>query len=339
MAPHVPVLLKEVLEHLKPADGQRFIDATFGAGGYTRAILAAAECSVWAIDRDPSAIHHGKALVEAAGGRLELSQMAFGDLLSRVLETPALAGGFDGMVLDLGVSSMQLDDARRGFSFQRDGPLDMRMSEAIDGQVIEARPSASDIVNTADEDVLADIFYQLGDERRSRRIAAAIVAQRQRRPITRTGELADLIVSVVGRRGHEKIHPATRVFQALRIYVNDELGELARGLSAGERLLRAGGRLVVVTFHSAEDRMVKRFFAQRSGRVSRGSRHLPQIESVPAPSFQIINQRAVSPGNEEVRENPRARSAKLRFAMRSTAEAWPHDPAALGVPPVLLDLR
>lgn len=336
---HLPVLLPEVLAHLAPTAGERYIDGTFGAGGYTGSILGAADCHVWALDRDPSAILSGRELVSRFAPRLKLEEMAFGDLLARAFEQPELCGTFHGAVFDLGVSSMQLDDAQRGFSFLRDGPLDMRMFHA-NGKTAEGgheRPSAAEVVNSTEQSMLADILFQLGEERRSRAIASAIVKHRQVTPITRTGELADLVVRAVGKRPGDKIHPATRTFQALRIYVNDELGELARGLAGAERLLAPGGRLVVVTFHSLEDRLVKRFLAARAGREGRASRHLPQIESKTGSSFQILNHRAVTPTDEEIRRNPRARSAKLRAAVRTDAAAWPYDAREAGLPAVLRD--
>lgn len=318
---HIPVLLPEVISALAPADGQRFIDATFGAGGYTRAILDAADARVWALDRDPEAIAAGAELVTCYTPRLELTQMPFGDLLD---VADGRAGTFDGMVLDIGVSSMQLDDAARGFSFRFDGPLDMRMSKGVDGA-----PSAADILNTFDERRIADILFRLGDERRSRHIAGAIVRRRTERPFTRTLELADLVAGVLGRRHDDDRHPATLTFQALRLYVNDELGELVRALAAAERLLAPGGRLVVVTFHSLEDRIVKRYFVERSGRTPRASRHLPVADARPASSFQMLNLKPVLPGDSEIAANPRARSAKLRAAVRTTAAAAPWDEEAI----------
>lgn len=313
-APHIPVMLGEVLETITPHDGETYIDGTFGAGGYTGAILARADCRVLAIDRDPSAIQAGQAVVAASGGRLTLAHGNYGDL-----DAIAAASGFgqiDGIVLDIGVSSMQLDQGARGFSFMADGPLDMRMAQA--GQ------SAADVVNEMAEDDLADVLFQLGEERQSRRIARAIGKARTTAPITTTGQLAHLIERVLGKaRGHEK-HPATRTFQALRIFVNDELGELRRGLRAAERVLTAGGRLVVVTFHSLEDRIVKQFLATRTGRTPGGSRHGPPVATTqPAPSFRFVNHRPLTPSQEEIARNPRARSAKLRFAIRTDAPPQP----------------
>jgi 16S rRNA (cytosine1402-N4)-methyltransferase len=310
---HIPVLLSEMLEQLRPAAGEIYIDGTFGAGGYSRAILEAAPCRVVAIERDPTAFADGQALVAASGGRLTLVPTTFSDMESAARE--AGVTHVDGVVLDIGVSSMQLDDPGRGFSFLRDGPLDMRMSQ--DG------PTAADVVNTADEADLANILYELGEERRSRAIARAVVKARAEAPITTTKALADLVERVLGRaRGDEK-HAATRTFQALRIYVNDELGELERGLEAAERLLKPGGRLAVVTFHSLEDRIVKRFLQERSGKAAGASRHLPEPAApAQAPSFRIVNTRGFTPNKKETDANPRARSARLRVGIRTDAPSW-----------------
>lgn len=320
---HIPVLLTEVIETLNPQDGATYIDATFGAGGYTQAILEAADCVLLAIDRDPDAIAAGKALGERYSGRLTLAQGAFGDL-----EPLARAGGVeaaDGITFDLGVSSMQLDEASRGFSFQNDGPLDMRMSRS--------GPSAADAVNSLAERDLARVIAVLGEERRARAVAKAIVMARQKQPIERTAALADIVSRVLGRRPDEKKHPATRTFQALRLYVNSELDELVRGLLAAERLLKDGGRLVVVTFHSLEDRIVKRFFASRSGHLARPSRHAPPApEPEAAPSFKLLNRRALAPAAQEIARNPRARSARLRAGERTGARPLPADVANLGLP-------
>ncbi len=311
--PHIPVLLSEVLEQLQPAAGETYIDGTFGAGGYTRAILEAAACHVVAIERDPTAFTAGQALVSEFSGRLTLVSTTFSDMERAAHE--AGVEKVDGVVLDIGVSSMQLDDPTRGFSFLRDGPLDMRMSQ--DG------PSAADVVNFADEEDLANILFELGEERRSRAIARAIVKSRSDAPITTTKALADIVERVLGRaRGDEK-HAATRTFQALRIHVNDELGELERGLEAGERLLKPGGRLAVVTFHSLEDRIVKRFLQERSGKTEGMSRYLPGPAAPSrAPSFRIVNTRGFTPNKKETDANPRARSARLRVGIRTDAPAW-----------------
>ncbi|QEL26030.1 16S rRNA (cytosine(1402)-N(4))-methyltransferase RsmH [Bosea sp. F3-2] len=309
-ARHVPVLLTEVLEALAPQPRGRYLDGTFGAGGYTKAILEAApDAILLGLDRDPTAIASGADLVAAMAGRLTLSQACFGELAEeaeRFKMTP-----LDGVVLDIGVSSMQLDQAERGFSFRFDGPLDMRMSGQ--GQ------SAADIVNEAEEGLLANIFYHYGEERRSRAVARAVVEARRKAPLTTTKQLADLVAGIVrGEPGGA--HPATRVFQALRIAVNDELGELVRALHAAEAVLKPGGRLVVVTFHSLEDRIVKQFFAERSGRVPAGSRHAPAVAAA-QPTFRLIAKGAVAPSEAEMRANPRARSAKLRAAERNEAPA------------------
>jgi 16S rRNA (cytosine1402-N4)-methyltransferase len=308
-ARHVPVLLPEVLDALAAERGGAFLDATFGAGGYTQAILAANRGNrVVAIDRDPDAIAAGAALVLKARGRLALVPARFGNL-DRVAAQAGFAAGLDGVVLDVGVSSMQLDEGARGFSFRHDGPLDMRMER--EGE------SAADLVNGASEGELADIFFHFGEERRSRAVARAIIERRRKGRIETTGELAALVAGLI-RAEPGGIHPATRVFQALRIAVNDELGELARALHAAERTLGPGGRLAVVTFHSLEDRIVKQFLAARTGRNPAGSRHLPQAEAA-APSFVPVTRGPVAPGEAEARRNPRARSAKLRAAERTDA--------------------
>ncbi|MEM7750986.1 MAG: 16S rRNA (cytosine(1402)-N(4))-methyltransferase RsmH, partial [Pseudomonadota bacterium] len=263
-----------------------------------------------------------------------LKMMPFGNLQDAVadLSEPSV----DGIVLDIGVSSMQLDQADRGFSFANDGPLDMRMF-AAGGEQSEASPSAADLVNELEQSNLADIIYHYGEERRSRAIAAAIVRARAQAPLERTLQLADICTRVYGRRTNDKVHPATRTFQALRIAVNDELGELVRALAAAERVLRPGGRLVVVTFHSLEDRIVKRFFATRAGKTAGGSRHLPESIQFETPSFQIVNQRPLVPSNQEIAVNPRSRSAKLRYGIRTEAPAMPLDAEAMGLPNVQLD--
>lgn len=315
-ARHIPVLLSEVIEALAPAPGKVILDGTFGAGGYTSAILAAG-ANVTALDRDPTAIVAGQALVSAHAGHLNLIQSQFSELADH-----APAGGLDGIVLDIGVSSMQIDEAERGFSFQKDGPLDMRMSGS--------GPSAADAVNRLKAGDLARIFNFLGEERQAGRIARMIEKRRAVRPFTRTLDLAGAIEALVGRNPKERIHPATRVFQALRVYVNDELGELARALLAAERVLRPGGRLAVVTFHSLEDRMVKRFFADRAG-GSAGSRHLPETHLRRA-SFTPAVKGAVGPTPEEEARNPRARSAKLRAGLRTANPPLEDDLSLFGLP-------
>ncbi|RMF09250.1 MAG: 16S rRNA (cytosine(1402)-N(4))-methyltransferase RsmH [Alphaproteobacteria bacterium] len=311
-APHVPVLLKEVLDVLAPADGEVFVDGTFGAGGYSRAILEAANCTVWAIDRDPAVAPLADRLHRAFPGRFHFLSGCYGEM--EALLAAAGVERVDGIVLDIGVSSMQLDTAERGFSFQAEGPLDMRMGSE--------GPMAADVVNTATAEDLADILYKYGEERQSRRIARAIVAVRADRPFSRTGELARVVEKAVGRKPGKAVHPATRTFQALRIYINDELGELERGLAAAERLLRPGGRLCVVSFHSLEDRIVKTFLRERSGDAEGVSRHLPAVASARAPSFRQVGRKAIRPGADEIAVNPRARSARLRAAVRTDAPAW-----------------
>jgi len=319
-ADHVPVLLFQVMRALAPQSGERFIDATFGAGGYTRALLAAG-AEVLAIDRDPAAIARAQALAKDYPGQLSVAQARFSQL-----EQIAIEHGFaaDGVVLDVGVSSMQLDEAGRGFSFMHEGPLDMRMS----GE----GPSAADVVNTLEERELAQIFHRLGEEKRGRAIAKRIVAARAEAPIETTGRLVELIEDVLGPKRADRIHPATRTFQALRLYVNDELGELVAVLSASEWLLREGGRLAVVSFHSLEDRIVKRFFTARSGKTPAPSRHLPPEANTPAPSFHLPRGQPITPDDTEIEANPRARSARLRWGVRTAAPPLPLDRAALGLP-------
>ncbi|WP_165322715.1 16S rRNA (cytosine(1402)-N(4))-methyltransferase RsmH [Rhizorhabdus phycosphaerae] len=307
-APHIPVLLDEVLAGLAPGPEEIHVDGTFGAGGYTRAILGQG-ARVYAFDRDPDAIAEGKPIEEAAGGRLTLVPERF----SRMAEALAEHGvaQVDGVTLDIGVSSMQLDRAERGFSFQSDGPLDMRMEQ--DGM------SAADFVNTADEAEIADVLYELGEEPRARRVARAIV---QARPLSRTGELAEVVRRALGHRPHEKKDPATRTFQAIRIHLNAELDELEQGLAAAERVLKPGGRLAVVSFHSIEDRIVKRFLRERSGANPAGSRHLPDARAGgPRPSFEAVA-KPVRAGEAEIARNPRSRSATLRVAHRTEASPW-----------------
>ena len=305
-SPHVPVLLAEVVAALAPAPGERHVDATFGAGGYTRAILATG-AEVVAFDRDPDALAAGRALEEAEGG-LTLVASDF-SRLAEELDARDLAP-VDGVTMDIGVSSMQLDQAERGFSFQADGPLDMRMSRE--------GPSAADFLNTADEEAIADVLYRYGEEPKSRRVARAVVAAR---PLETTAQFAAVVRKALGHRPHEKKDPATRAFQAVRIHVNRELDELEQGLVAAEKVLKPGGRLAVVTFHSLEDRMVKRFLRDRSGGAPAGSRHLPAAGPGRAPSFEITA-RAIRAGEAEVAANPRARSATLRTARRTAAAPW-----------------
>ncbi len=304
-APHVPVLLDEVVDALAPKPGQTVIDGTFGAGGYTRAILKAG-AAVIAFDRDPTAQKFAEGL---PGDRFRLVERRFSELADEAGE-----GVVDGVVLDIGVSSMQLDEAERGFSFMRDGPLDMRM--AASGQ------TAADLVNETEQAELARILFVYGEERESRRIARAIVRRREEQPFTRTLELAEFIEKALGGRRGAKVHPATRSFQALRIAVNEELSELEAGLAAAEHALKAGGRLCVVTFHSLEDRIVKTFLAVRAGRTPSGSRHAPPVDAGAAPSFELLFNGARGPSEAELAANPRARSAKLRAAVRTAAPVW-----------------
>lgn len=306
-ARHIPVLLDRVICALAIHPGERHVDATFGAGGYSRAMLAQG-AHVVAFDRDPSAIAGGAALVAEHEDALVLIEAEF-SRLDHALAERDLAP-VDGVTLDIGVSSMQLDQAERGFSFQAEGPLDMRMSQA--------GPSAADFLNTADEAEIADILYEYGEEPRSRAVARAIVAAR---PIATTTQLASIVRRALGYRPHDKKDPATRTFQAIRIHLNRELGELADGLAAAERVLRPGGRLAVVTFHSLEDRLVKRFLRERSGATPGASRHLPPSTAPAAPSFERVA-RAVRADDAEVAGNPRARSATLRVAHRTTAAPW-----------------
>jgi len=316
---HTPVLLREVIAALNPKAGAIFVDGTFGGGGYSRALLEAADCVVWGIDRDPLAISRGAALVAAFPGRLALIHGRFGAMRDLLREQGVSA--VDGVVLDLGLSSPQIDEPARGFSFAHDGPLDMRMDAT--GQ------TAADVVNTAEESDLANIIYTLGEERLSRRIARAIVATRAEKPIKGTAELARIVRSAMPGRGRgRRIDPATRTFQALRMHVNDELGEIDHGLVAAEQMLRPGGRLAVVCFHSLEDRRAKVFLRARSGGARGGSRHLPAEPEPPrAPSFSLHRTRAIKPSEAEISANPRARSARLRFGERTEANAWPRSAA------------
>ena len=309
--PHAPVLLDEVIEALAPKTGDVVIDATFGAGGYTRAILATG-ANVIALDRDPTVQKHADAVANDFPGRFQLVRTPFSGLAEAFADSGKAT--LDGAVFDIGVSSMQLDEAERGFSFMRDGPLDMRM--ARDGE------SAADIVNGWDHGPLAHILKLYGEERQSGRIATAILRRRAEQPFTRTLDLADVVEKALGGRRGAPTHPATRTFQALRIAVNDELGELTAGLEAAERTLAPGGRLAVVTFHSLEDRIVKAFLTERSGNAPGGSRHAPVAVETRKPSFTLQFKGAREAGEAELAANPRSRSAKLRAAIRTDAPAW-----------------
>lgn len=310
-SPHAPVLLAEVIEALAPKAGDVIIDATFGAGGYTRAILERG-ADVVALDRDPTVQPFADAVARDFPDRFQLIRTPFSGLAEAFEESGKAK--LDGAVFDIGVSSMQLDQAERGFSFMRDGPLDMRMSD--EGE------TAADIVNTWDHGPLAHIFKLYGDERQSGRVATAILRRRVEQPFTRTLDLAEVVEKALGGRRGAAIHPATRVFQALRIAVNDELGELERGLEAAEATLAPGGRLVVVTFHSLEDRMVKAFLTERTGNAPGGSRHAPVAVETRKPSFDLLFKGAREAGEAELAANPRARSAKIRAAVRTDAPAW-----------------
>ncbi len=317
-APHVPVLIASILENIAPVKGV-WLDGTFGAGGYTRALLDAGATKVIAIDRDPEVFERAKSWAGDYGDRLALKQGCFGDL-------DELADGpVDGIVLDIGVSSMQIDQAERGFSFMRSGPLDMRMSQS--------GLSAADIVNRADEGMIADILFQFGEERKSRRIAHGIIDARQHGEFSDTLELARVVEKALPRPKPGQPHPATRSFQALRIAVNDELGELARGLNAAEATLKPGGILAVVTFHSLEDRMVKRFIQNRSGNAPQANRFAPELEA-DKPRFKRVNRKAIEADEAECNVNPRARSAKLRLARRLDMPAQTSDPFSMGMPTI-----
>lgn len=312
---HQPVMLAEVLAALAPADGEVYVDGTFGGGGYARPLLEAADCRVWGLDRDPDAVARGQGLADRYGGRLTVVQGRFSQMDS-ILAAHGV-GAVDGVALDLGLSSDQLADPERGFSFRLDGPLDMRMDKEGD--------SAADFVNRADAETLSDVIRRHGEERHARRIARAIVAARTERPITRTLHLAEVVAAAVpAARG--RLHPATRTFQALRIHTNNELGEdgeLALGLRAAERLLAPDGRIAVVSFHSLEDRVVKQFLNERSGHTGLRSRHLPpDTAGRRPPSFRLQFRGVQKPAEAETSANPRARSARLRAAVRTTAPAW-----------------
>ncbi|WP_321339187.1 16S rRNA (cytosine(1402)-N(4))-methyltransferase RsmH [Breoghania sp.] len=320
LARHIPVLLNEVLAALEPAEGQVIVDGTFGAGGYSRAILETG-ADVIAIDRDPNAIRDGQAMVREFDGRLTLVPGRFSGL-----DVHAAGAGHelvDGVVLDLGISSMQVDEADRGFSFRQDGPLDMRMEQE--------GPSAADVVNEMEGRELTRIIGLLGEENRASAVSRAIVDARKTKPFTRTLELANLIERVLGRKPGKATHPATKTFQALRIFVNSELGEVVEALSAAERCLKPGGRLVVVTFHSLEDRIVKRFFAERCRIHAGGSRHMPEAD-VPPPTFRFKVKGAVEPSEAEIAANPRSRSSRLRAAIRTETAARDGMPDNLGKP-------
>lgn len=312
--PHIPVMLDEVLAALAPADGAVYVDGTFGAGGYSRALLDAADCHVIAIDRDPSAQAKAADLTAVYGGRFTFLHGCFGDVLSLMA-----AAGFDkvdGFVLDLGVSSMQLDEEDRGFSFRYDAPLDMRMDQGA------AVPTAADILRTWPEEDIANAIYRYGEERHSRRIARAVVRRRVEKDIETTGELAALVKQAMprtGKAGRDEIHPATRTFQALRIVVNEELLELEKALSSSASLLKEGGRLVVVSFHSLEDAMVKKFMRKVAGQEAKGSRYAPDIVREEPVLFTLPSKKAVFPSEKEVRINSRSRSARMRVAVRTAA--------------------
>ena len=304
---HAPVMLNEVLDALQPTGGEVYVDGTFGAGGYTKAILDKANCKVVAIDRDVGAIERAQTLKAQYGDRLIFIPGRFGDV-----ENLLKSAGFekvDGFVLDLGVSSMQIDQAERGFSFRFDGPLDMRMD-------VSQGPTAADIVNRMDETALANLIYEFGEERKSRRIAKKIVERRKGQPFTTTSDLANVVRSCVPKSKKDGIDPATRTFQALRIAVNDELGELDAALKASAHILNPKGRMVVVSFHSLEDSRVKNYLRGQSGEAPQGSRHVPQAKAA-AKIFDLISRKAIAPSDEETRSNSRARSAKLRAAIRT----------------------
>lgn len=308
---HAPVMVAQVVEALAPADGEVFLDATYGGGGYTRAVLAVADCTVIAVDRDPEAMQRAwdhaslDRRVKPAPGR-------FGEL--DAIARAAGAEAIDGVMIDLGVSSFQIDEPERGFSFMRDGPLDMRMEKR--------GASAADAVNRLTEGELADIFHFLGEESAARRLARVVVQRRRSQPFGTTADFASFIEQSVGGRQGKRIHPATRVFQALRMFVNDETGELARALAAAEQALKPRGRLVVVTFHSIEDRMVKNFLRMRSGHLPAASRHTPELPKGAPPTFEVLQRKAQEPTEIEIETNPRSRSARLRWAMRTDAPAW-----------------
>lgn len=325
----MPVMLAQVLDALAPRDGETVVDGTFGAGGYARAILRQADTRVFGIDRDPEAVAGGAALLAEFPGRLTLIEGRFAEM-EQLLAAHGIAA-VDGVALDVGVSSMQLDRAERGFSFAKDGPLDMRMAQA--------GLSAADVVNGVEPATLTRIIGILGEEAKAKAIARAIVAARARSPILTTGDLVGAVEKATGQRPQDRIHPATRTFQALRIYVNGELDELAEGLAAAERLLRPSGRLAAVTFHSLEDRIVKRFLTARAGHLPLQSRHLPETAPGPLPSFELLFKGHAHADEPEMARNPRSRSAKLRAARRTAAPPIRFDPVALGVPRLTQGLR
>lgn len=322
---HYPVMLPEVLEALSPKEGEVYVDGTFGNGGYSEAMLQAAGCSVVGLDRDPNVRRRGQELSATYSGRFELRETPFSkmDQLSGLEQV-------DAVVLDIGVSSMQLDQAERGFSFMRSGPLDMRMAQS--------GPTAADAVNNLEFSDLVRVFKVYGEERRAKRAAEFIVRAREKDDIVTTDKLSELIEQALGRSG--KIHPATRVFQALRIFINDELGELYRGLCAAEHVLKPGGRLIVVSFHSLEDRIVKQFLRARADTQSVGSRHMPSMDvSGPEQSFELVSRSAVKPSKQELVDNPRSRSARLRAAVRTTASPFQVDHEVLSGMPRLENFR
>ncbi len=310
-ASHEPVMLAEIVAAIAPRPGEVYVDGTFGAGGYARGLLDAADCIVWAVDRDPDAIADADAMARRYAGRLHAVEGRFGAMVE-LLAAHGVAGA-DGVALDLGVSSMQIDRQERGFSFRHDGPLDMRMEKR--------GASAADLVNGLGERELAAIIATYGEERRAKAVARAIVAERAKTPITRTLQLAEIVRRAVRGRA-DLIDPATRTFQALRIRVNDELAEIDRGLAGAEAILKPGGRLAVVSFHSLEDRRVKVFLRDRSGQGPRASRHAPAAQDARRPSFTLPLRAAIRPSEAECRRNPRARSARLRVALRTAALPW-----------------
>ncbi|MGB0960208.1 MAG: 16S rRNA (cytosine(1402)-N(4))-methyltransferase RsmH [Halocynthiibacter sp.] len=322
-APHIPVLIRPLIAGVSPVSGH-WVDGTFGAGGYARAMMDAGADHVTGIDRDPLAHDLAAAWLGDYDGRMSLKEGCFGDM-DTLIEGPV-----DGVMLDLGVSSMQLDRADRGFSFMKDGPLDMRMGQA--------GVSAADIVNGYDADDIADILFQYGEERQSRRIARAIVKARDVEKFHSTLQLAEVISNCLPRPKPNQSHPATRSFQGLRIAVNDEFGELIRGLEAAERLLRLGGALAVVSFHSLEDRVVKRFFQSRTGQMSGGNRYQPEVIA-DAPSFRVVSKKSIAPDAQELEENPRSRSSRLRIGFRTEAPAQVSNRAKLGLPKMVEERR